>query len=249
MIKENNMGYDKKIYHSLLTVLATIAIVVIIVVSSYFVIYGANGVTMLKDKDKKAASYANANADVEHGRVIFLGDSITEMCNLDKYYPTLGAVNRGISGDSTQGMLDRLESNVISISPQKLIILGGTNDLDRDVTPRQVADNINKIIEITQDKLPNCKIYVQSIYPVNSIRKPTFLNKVYSRTNENISLANDYIYQVCQEKGCIYIDVNSHLKDSSGNLKNIYSKDGLHLTHRGYEQVARIVAPYINDLS
>ena len=47
------MGYDKKIYHSLLTVLATIAIVVIIVVSSYFVIYGANGVTMLKDKDKK----------------------------------------------------------------------------------------------------------------------------------------------------------------------------------------------------
>ncbi len=114
------MGYDKKIYHSLLTVLATIAIVVIIVVSSYFVIYGANGVTMLKDKEKKAASYANANADVEHGKVIFLGDSITEMCNLDKYYPTLGAVNRGISGDSTQGMLDRLESNVISISPQNL---------------------------------------------------------------------------------------------------------------------------------
>ena len=239
------MGYDKKIYHSLLTVLATIAIVVIIVVSSYFVIYGANGVTMLKDKDKKAASYANANADVEHGRVIFLGDSITEMCNLDKYYPTLGAVNRGISGDTTQDMLDRLESNVLEIEPSRIVFLGGTNDIGKNISPQDIANNIKIIIQKIQESLPECKIFIQSVYPVNTVRKPTFFSKTGIRTNVVIDELNALLQNLCYQCDCVYIDVNSSLKDEDGNLKKEYTVDGLHLTKEGYIQVSSIITPYI----
>ena len=241
------MKYDKKIYHSLFTLLIAIVIIVAIVVLSYFAIYGAHGVTLIKNRDKKAISYASAAPSSKKGEVVFLGDSITEMCKLDKYYPNVNGINRGISGDDTEGMLKRLDSNVLALSPTILVILGGTNDLDRNVTPNQIAENINSIIELTQEKLPDCKIYVQSIYPVNSTRKPTCLNKVCGRTNENIEAANTIISYVCEDKNVTYIDVNTHLKDEAGNLKKEYSKDGLHLTRKGYEKVASIVAPHISD--
>lgn len=241
------MRYDKKIYHSIFTLIMAIVITVAIVVSSYFVIYGANGITLIKNRDDKATAYALAAPATQKGEVVFLGDSITEMCKLDKYYPDVNAINRGISGDDTSGMLKRLNSNVLALSPKTLVILGGTNDLDRNVTPQQIAENIEKIIKLTQENLPNCNIYVQSIYPVNPTRKPTYLNKVYGRNNQNIQTANKLISLVCEQKNCVYIDVNTHLKDGAGNLKKEYSKDGLHLTRKGYEQVSSIVMPYISE--
>lgn len=223
-----------------------IAFVLTIVTFAYLAIYGKDGATLMRNKDDKALSYTLSNVNAKRGCAVFLGDSITEMCKLDECYPAVDSHNRGISGDTTAGMLNRLQSNVLAINPSMLVVLGGTNDLDRNISPKDVADNIQKIILSTRQALPDCKIIIQSIYPVNSKRKPSFLNKVHSRTNENINAANALIKGVCEDYCCLYVDVNTHLKDGSGNLESSYSQDGLHLTKSGYAKVASILTPYIS---
>ena len=239
------MPYDKKIRNSVIALLLSVITVGITVMASYFVIYGPSGVTMLGNKNEKAAAYASVGVSAEQGSTIFFGDSITELCNLKEYYPAVNSCNRGISGDTTAGMLNRLQSNALDLAPQKLVFLGGTNDIGKGVAPQSIAENIQSIIEITKQTLPDCKIYIQSVYPVNTIRKPTFFSKTGCRTNKTIDELNLLIKDICNEYNCVYIDVNSSLKDEDGNLKKQYTLDGLHLTKDGYAQVSKIITPYI----
>ena len=235
------MHYDKKIRNSVIAFVSTVVTVGITLTVSYFAIYGAHGATFLGNKNKKADAYASASVNATQGTTVFFGDSITEMCDLEEFYPTLDTCNRGISGDTTTGMLRRLESNVIALKPTKLVFLGGTNDIGKNATPQDIANNIQSIIQKTQEALPDCKIYIQSVYPVNTVRKPTFYSKTGSRTNEAIDGLNTLIKDLCNQ----YIDVNSSLKDADGNLKKEYTIDGLHLTKAGYEKVSSIITPYI----
>ncbi|MDE6474839.1 MAG: lysophospholipase [Clostridia bacterium] len=239
------MPYDKKIRNSVIAIVVAVAIICITLTASYFAIYGAHSVTFLGNKDKKATAYANASVDAAHGETVFFGDSITEMCNLEEFYPNLNLCNRGISGDTTQDMLDRLESNVLDIAPSKIVFLGGTNDIGRNIPPQDIANNIQLIIQKIQESLPACKIFVQSVYPVNTVRKPTFFSKTGSRTNVVIDELNVLLQNICNQCDCVYIEVNSSLKDEEGNLKNEYTFDGLHLTKDAYIHVASIITPYI----
>lgn len=237
--------YDKKIRNSIVALLCAAAIVIVTVIISFFAIYGPHGVTLLGNKDKKSSAYAVTGAETTQGKTVFFGDSITEMCNLQEYYPTINSCNRGISGDTTQGMLDRLQTNVLDIAPSQLVFLGGTNDIGRNIAVQDVADNIQSIIQKTQEALPNCKIYIQSVYPVNTVRKPTFYSKTGIRTNDKIDELNLLLQEVCKEQNCVYIDVNSSLKDSDGNLDSKYTIDGLHLTKDGYLKASSIITPYL----
>ncbi|MDE6274988.1 MAG: lysophospholipase [Clostridia bacterium] len=237
------MHYDKKIRNSVIALICAIVITIATVMASYFAIYGPHGVTLLGNKDKKASAYANAQA--EQGATVFLGDSITEMCNLAEFYPTVNSCNRGISGDTTSGMLRRLESNALDLAPAKLVFLGGTNDIGKGVPPQEIAKNIQSIIVKTRATLPACKIFIQSVYPVNAIIKPTFFSKTGCRNNKTIDELNSLLQDICDAYDCVYIDVNSSLKDKAGNLNNRYTLDGLHLTKDGYSRVASVVTPYI----
>ncbi|MDE6361789.1 MAG: hypothetical protein K2L53_02305, partial [Clostridia bacterium] len=237
--------YDKKIRNSVIAFVTATAIICITVTASYFAIYGPHATTFLGNKDKKAAEYANAGVDATRGEIVFFGDSITEMCNLKEYYPSLNACNRGISGDTTEDMLNRLKSNVIDVEPAKIVFLGGTNDIGKNIAPQDIANNIQSIIRQTQEALPNCKIYIQSVYPVNPVRKPTFFSQTGRRSNAAIDELNVLLQDLCNQCDCAYIDVNSSLKDQDGNLKSEYSVDGLHLTKEGYIRIASIITPYI----
>ena len=237
--------YDKKIRNSVIAIVTAAAIICITLIASYFAIYGAHGVTFLSNKDKKATAYANAGIKTAHGKTVFFGDSITEMCNLEEYYPAVNACNRGISGDTTQDMLNRLQSNALDVAPAKIVFLGGTNDIGKNIAPQDIAKNIESIIQRIQEALPDCSIFIQSVYPVNPIRKPTFFNKTGSRNNAAVDELNALLQNLCNQCDCVYIDVNSSLKDQDGNLKNDYSVDGLHLTTEGYLRAASIITPYI----
>ncbi|MDE6471616.1 MAG: lysophospholipase [Clostridia bacterium] len=240
-------NYDKKIRNSIIALVSAVAILGITVVISYFVIYGPHGITLLGNKNKKALSYASGSASAKQGSTVFFGDSITEMCDLNAYYPNVNSYNRGISGDTTENMLKRVETNVLALAPSNIVFLGGTNDIGKNVPPQDIANNIEQIIQKTQQALPDCKIFIQSVYPVNPTRKPTFYSKTGNRTNDTIDALNLLIQEFCYNYGCTYIDVNSYLKDQDGNLQKAFSIDGLHLTKQGYEKVSRIVAPYLED--
>ena len=177
--------------------------------------------------------------------IVFLGDSITSRCDLDKYFPNYNVYNSGFAGNMTKDILDNMENRVFVYNPTKVFILIGTNDLvysglDNDGIKNNIEEIINKIYE----KNSNTKIYLESIYPVNNS-----LNKeiVETRTNDNIKDLNNKIEKICNNNKCTYINMYDNLTDKNGNMKRIYTVDGLHLNKIGYKVVASKLTKYLNE--
>ena len=177
--------------------------------------------------------------------IVFLGDSITSRCDLDKYFPNYNVYNSGIAGNMTKDILDNMENRVFVYNPTKVFILIGTNDLvysglDNDGIKNNIEEIINKIYE----KNSNTKIYLESIYPVNNS-----LNKeiVETRTNDNIKDLNNKIEKICNNNKCTYINMYDNLTDKNGNMKRIYTVDGLHLNKICYKAVANKLIKYLDE--
>lgn len=177
--------------------------------------------------------------------IVFLGDSITSRYDLNKYFPNYNVYNSGIAGNMTKDILENMENRVFAYNPTKVFILIGTNDLvysglDNDGIKNNIEEIINKIYE----KNSNTKIYLESIYPVNnSINKEI----VETRTNDNIKDLNNKIEKICNNNKCTYINMYDNLTDKNGNMKRIYTVDGLHLNKIGYKVVASKLTKYLNE--
>ena len=177
--------------------------------------------------------------------IVFLGDSITSRCDLDKYFPNYNVYNSGIAGNMTKDILDNMENRVFAYNPTKVFILIGTNDLvysglDNDGIKNNIEEIINKIYE----KNSNTKIYLESIYPVNnSINKEI----VETRTNDNIKDLNNKIEKICNNNKCTYINMFDNLTDKNGNMKRIYTVDGLHLNKIGYKVITNKLIKYLDE--
>lgn len=176
--------------------------------------------------------------------IVFLGDSITSRYDLNKYFPNYNVYNSGIAGNMTKDILENMENRVFAYNPTKVFILIGTNDLvysglDNDGIKNNIEEIINKIYE----KNSNTKIYLESIYPVNNL-----INKeiVETRTNENIKDLNNKIEKICNNK-CTYINMYDNLTDKNGNMKRIYTVDGLHLNKIGYKVITNKLIKYLDE--
>jgi lysophospholipase L1-like esterase len=164
------------------------------------------------------------------GRIMFLGNSITEGGKWDKLTGDSTVVNRGIAGDITFGVLKRLDE-LIALKPSKLFLLIGINDIGKDIPNAVIADNIRKIIERFQRESPSTMIFVQSILPVN----PTVANfpQHYDK-NDHVKAANALIAAVVKKSGVLLVDTYKLFVDKRGLLKQQYTFDGLHLNDEGY---------------
>ena len=94
----------------------------------------------------KVASFEKENPTLSGADVVFLGDSLTDGCDLEKYYPEYSSVNRGISGDTTDGLLNRLKVSACDVDPKAVVLLIGVNDISSGVKPNELSDNYEKII-------------------------------------------------------------------------------------------------------
>lgn len=100
------------------------------------------------------------------GKIIFLGNSITEMGDWKKVLNDSTVINRGIGGDITFGLLNRLK-DITNRKPSKIFLLIGINDIGKDIPETVIMDNYLKIIKELHGKCPQTKIFVQSVLPVN----------------------------------------------------------------------------------
>ena len=174
---------------------------------------------------------------------LFLGDSITYYYDLDSYYDGLPVVNSGISGDTTEDILNDMTNRVYVYNPSKVFLLIGTNDLNSNIEVDEVISNIEKIISDINKREPQTEIYVESIYPVNS---NTNKRMVGSRNNDDIKTINESIKDYCTSNNYTYINMYDQLLDEDGNLKEEYSGDGLHLNGDGYNVVTDILKNYLD---
>ncbi len=164
------------------------------------------------------------------GRIIFLGNSITEIGPWAKLTGDTTVVNRGIGGDITYGVLKRLD-DVIARQPSKVFLLIGINDIGKDIPDTVIADNIRKIVAAILQGSPTTKIYVQSILPLNPDVKnfPQHYNK-----EEHVLKVNAMLPGILATLKCTFINIFPLLLDDKQRLDAQYTLDGLHVNQKGY---------------
>src|SRR6516165_10895403 len=121
--------------------------------------------------------YRDANAKLRppaanEDRVVFMGDSITDIWHLDKSFPGKPYVNRGIGGQTTPQMLIRFRPDVIALAPKVVVILAGTNDIAGNTGPltvESIEDNLRTMAELAM--VHNIRVVFASILPINDYSK------------------------------------------------------------------------------
>ena len=171
---------------------------------------------------------------------VFLGDSLVANYDIFSFFPDLKLVNSGHGGDRTQDILDQMYERVYRYNPSDVIIELGTNDINDNHTPEEIAKNLIQIIEGIQEYNPGSNIYIESIYPSRESWGETDNNQRREDTN---ALIKEY----CQTHKAVYIDTYNALREEdSRKIKEEYVKDGLHLNDKGYEVVTKILLEAIS---
>ena len=175
------------------------------------------------------------------GCTVLVGDSIIEYWPPEFFYRYEFAtgtrvVNRGIGGDTSDRMLERLSENVTALSPKNVAILIGTNDFGLGAPVEFPYCNIERAINLLKSTLPDVNIVLMSVLPVNS--KVQLISCVGKRDNDLIDELNVKLERLAASYGVTYYDANRLLKDKKGRLDKAYTYDGLHPNAQGYAQIS-----------
>ena len=154
---------------------------------------------------------------------MMLGDSMNNNASWGELYPDVDLINRGISGDTAPGILQRL-GEVVAHNPEKLFLLTGPNDLinDKDLSIEDFWAGYEKLIVAVKEALPETEFYIQSILPMNP------KSKFYEGYNDRAKAADEVLSASAQKYGYTYIDLVPGMVDGNGDLKDEYTSDGLH---------------------
>lgn len=192
-----------------------------------------------EDKQNKKDNYTFLNKNYcRRNQTVLAGDSITEMYNhtemFEDYSRRTGTAiyNRGISGDTSDRLLERFEDNVLNIYPKNVVLLIGTNDISYGADINFTAENTEKILDLTKAKSPDTNIVLLAVYPVNSK-----IQNQGRRNNKNIAAINSRLKRLAEEKDVRFADLTDKLSDSEGRLRADFTFDGLHLNAKGYKAV------------
>jgi lysophospholipase L1-like esterase len=188
-------------------------------------------------RDTKIKAFLEENPMLEQGGTVFLGDSLTDLCDLDMYYPTRGYINRGIGGDTTEGVLRRFDATVLPLAPSTIVLLIGINDFNHGRSLDATLQSYERLINHILDVLPDVRLVVLSLPPVNGSSYPPLLllpDKIEAFNVQLETLALDY--------GATWVDIHAPLLQIGSDLLDpAYSDDGLHWNALGYDIVAALV--------
>lgn len=164
--------------------------------------------------------------------IVFLGDSITAAFPLNELQLPTEPKNRGINGDTTRGVLRRLDQ-VTAGQPRQIFLMIGTNDLIFGRSKETVVATYAKILRRIQSESPATEVFVQSILPQDE------------RLAADIHYINQEIAVLAEEHGYVYIDLFPDFADEAGGLRPEFTDDGLHLVNTGYKQWQELIRPYL----
>ena len=193
-------------------------------------------------KNTKKDNFTNLNKSAKHNQVVMIGDSIVEIFNTYEHFADLDkeVYNRGISGDTSDRMLERM-SNALDIEPSTLVVLVGTNDIGRGIPRETTLANTKVVIEKAKNSGVE-NIVIESVYPVNHSINP---GMVGARKNKDIIEYNEKLKTLCDDQNVTYIDLFSALADSDGNFNKDLTYDGLHPNDKGYDVITNVLKAYL----
>ena len=219
-----------------IAVILVIALLVaaVIILSVKLAAHQDNRNDFQKYYDNKVFSYALQNTNLSKGQIVFIGDSITDLYVLDDHYADLelACYNRGIGGDTTAGVLKRLQVSVFDLEPSAVVLMIGTNDVNGNLPQKEIMDRYWNIVTTIRTKLPDTKLYCVSIIPQNK-QLEEYAQIDVDHTTQVILWLNSQIRQIAESAGAAYIDLFPLLADADNFLLPEYSDDGIHLNEAG----------------
>ncbi|MDD9174258.1 SGNH/GDSL hydrolase family protein [Aliivibrio sp. S2TY2] len=167
--------------------------------------------------------------------VVLFGDSITEWGPWQDVFTQIPHVNRGIAGDTTFGMLRRIETT-LAVKPKLISIMAGINDLSQGFSVDSVFDNYIAMLIYWQKN--NCPVLVQStLYCGNRL----------AHLNPKVTDLNSRLESYCQQHNIDYLNVNKILSPN-GFLSNDFTCDDLHLNANAYSAWINVLQPKLDEL-
>jgi lysophospholipase L1-like esterase len=207
--------------------------------------YRASRIAVFTNDFGQLARYHDANAALTppapgENRVVFFGDSITDIWHLDEYFPGKSYINRGIGGQTTPQMLVRFRQDVIDLHPKVVTILAGTNDIAGNTGPMRLEDieaNYASMAELAS--VHNIRVIYASMLPVHNYT-PRSQDFFAQRSPDKILELNRWLKNYCgaMPSPCTYLDYFSALVDDKGLMKKDLADDGLHPNAAGYKIMA-----------
>jgi lysophospholipase L1-like esterase len=171
--------------------------------------------------------------------LVFLGDSITQGWgdNLGDKFVGVKVANRGISGDTTRGVLIRMQEDVLALKPSGVVILIGTNDLEEGADPEVVVANLRLILAMLKTSDPKMPIILCTVFPSSASMK---------RPAESIKRINQlYSAAVKGDAQVTLIDTWMLFANSEGDAKKEEFPDLLHPNAVGYSKWAAALRPIL----
>jgi lysophospholipase L1-like esterase len=187
---------------------------------------------IFKLKTDQFRSFPNSHKDI-----IFLGNSITAGVDWVELVGNRHARNRGISGDITFGVLERLDE-VIEGRPAKVFLLIGINDISRNIPDEVILQNYQRMVTRIKRGSPKTRIYLQTLLPVNSSfgKFPNHYHK-----DQHILAVNQGLRELAAREKITLVDLYPAFLDNQNRLVAAYTHDGLHLTALGYQKWAEVL--------
>ena len=197
--------------------------------------------------EKKCEVFASENANFSHGQIVFIGDSLTDGCAVDTFYGglSLATYNRGIGGDTTEGVLKRLKLSLFELQPEKIVLMIGINDINGNRTEKEILKNYKAILEEIKKNLPEAEVYCVSILPVNKDLE-SFTHIDVDKSRAAVLEINPKIKTLVGELGYTFVDAYPSFADGNDYLHKNLSVDGIHLNSEGYEVYSEILKPYLD---
>ena len=188
--------------------------------------------------DRKRSGWAKL-VQQDQGALVFLGDSITQGWGdtMGGSFPGVKVANRGISGDTTRGVLIRLREDVLSLNPSGVVLLIGTNDLEEKATPEVIADNLKLIIAVLKKHSADMPIILCNVMPSSAAKK---------RPADQIEKINQlYFAAVKGDAQVTMLDTWLLFADDKGDAKKSEFPDLLHPNKTGYAKWAAALRPLL----
>ena len=229
------MNISEKTKNILMYVILAILFIVVSGTVAATVVVNKNKQVVSDYYNKKCAAFEMQNYNSAIGQIVFIGDSITDGFVLDNYYAgyPLATYNRGISGDSTAGVLKRLNVSAFDLAPTKIVLMIGINDINGGLSKTTIVKNYEEILSRISENLPSTEVYCMSILPVNETLNK-HLNVDVKKTNNTVREVNKEIDKLAVKFNYTYVNLFPYFSDENDMLHEKYSVDGIHLTDAAY---------------
>lgn len=181
--------------------------------------------------------------DAEHpppkNGVLFVGSSSIRKWDLNESFPGKNYINRGFGGSQIADSIAFLDRLVLKHEPRVVVMYAGDNDIAAGKTPQVVAADFATFQQKVHTQLPKTRILYITIKP--SLKRWTLYPQM--------AQANQIIAERCSsDERLTYVDIAAPMLGDDGTPKpELFAKDGLHLSEKGYEMWAGVVAKHLND--